>query len=174
MKGIRRLLLSRLDPKFLANKRQYLGQCLAGTLIVLLLLMVINIISSELVIASIASTTFVVFVQPNDDRTRVRYIFGGYVIGIVVGILCHYGLMGNVSVVGWPPTLHDELVGAIAVGVSIFLMVIFDFEHPPAASVALALVITEWNVWSVVVTLVFVLGLCIFRHTFANYLIDLD
>ena len=36
------------------------------------------------------------------------------------------------------------LFGGLAVGVSIFVMVITDTEHPPAAAVALGFVISPW------------------------------
>ena len=44
----------------------------------------------------------------------------------------------------------SDLGAALSVGMSIFLMVITDTEHPPAAGTALGLVIPGWS-WSAVV-----------------------
>ena len=44
----------------------------------------------------------------------------------------------------------SDVGAALSVGLSIFLMVITDTEHPPAAGTALGLVIPGWS-WSAVV-----------------------
>ena len=72
-------------------------------------------------------------------------------MGVVVGSAVASVL--NIPVID---TLAEEsryisgLGAALSVGMSIFLMVITDTEHPPAAGTALGLVIPGWS-WSAVV-----------------------
>ena len=162
-----------IDKQFLAHKRQYLFQCLLATLVVLLLLLAINVISNELVIASIASTTFTIFTAPHHRLSHFRYVFGGYIVGILVGLFCYFLVLNKLTAIGWFFDIHQELVGAIAVGLSIFFMVILDLEHPPAASMSLALVIIPWSVESLVITILFVLGLSLFRRLFGKHMISM-
>lgn len=163
-----------IDKKFSTHKKQYIFQCVLATFVVLLLLLAINVISNELVIASIASTTFTIFASPHHKLSRFRYVFGGYIVGIGVGLFCSLFILNKLTLIGWFFNIHHELVGALSVGASLFLMVVLDLEHPPAASMALALVITNWSIESLVVTLLFILGLCTFRKVFAKHLIALD
>jgi len=81
-------------------------------------------------------------------------MIGGYFIGIVSGGLL--GLTEQALHFGSVAATHQEMVvfGALATGIAMFLMVITKTEHPPAAALALGLVLNTWD-WP---TLVFVMG----------------
>jgi CBS domain-containing membrane protein len=161
------------DKEFKQHKLQYVLQCTLAIIAIFAALMTLNLVYSDLVIASIASTTFVVFTMPHKVRSKSRYVIGGYFIGFIVGMLSYllaHFFMGYFPII---QNYYDELFGAIAVGGSIFFMVIFNLEHPPASAVSLAMVINHWNRWTIfvtVVSLIFVLGL---RYILRNKLINL-
>lgn len=161
------------DRKFSQNKLQYLTQCSMATLTMFIVLMTLNLVRSDLVIASIASTTFVIFTMPHRQRARTRYVVGGYIICTVLGLIS--AQLASLFINSFPnlAQFHDELFGAIAVGSSIFCMIIFDAEHPPAAAVALALIINKWTIWAFVVLFVALTILLLARYFFRDKLINL-
>lgn len=161
------------DKKFHTNKIAYLYQCLLASFIVFIALLLLNFISSELVIASIGSSAFVVFTMPNKQRSKTRYILGGYSVGIFCGISCFYFSIYLLHVFPMLGSYYDELFGAFAVGLSIFCMVIFDLEHPPASAVSLAMVINQWTILTLVVTLAAISVILCFRYLLHKTLIDL-
>lgn len=161
------------DKRFHHNKKKYIVQCFLATMIIFCVLMTLNLVSSDLVIASIASSAFVVFSMPHKVRSRSRYIIGGYCVGLFVGLITYsFSLLFAEN---YPLLQHfrDEIFGALAVGISIFLMVILDVEHPPAAAVALAMVINQWNKWTIIVTIVAISLLMLARYYFRDKLINL-
>ena len=92
-------------------------------MIIFCVLMTLNLVSSDLVIASIASSAFVVFSMPHKVRSQSRYIIGGYCVGLFVGLITYsFSLLFAEN---YPLLQHfrDEIFGALAVGISIFLMV---------------------------------------------------
>jgi CBS-domain-containing membrane protein len=84
--------------------------------------------------------------MPRNTAAQPRRVIGGHLVGLTSGSLIalipHHMLLSNV------------LVYAIAVGVSIFLMVALDFEHPPASGTALGVAMTgfSFNVMIAVIT----------------------
>jgi len=53
--------------------------------------------------------------------------------------------------------------GAMSVGLAIFVMVITNTEHPPAASLALGLVLNEFNYRTVIVVLIGIISLSLIK-----------
>jgi len=154
------------DEKFSKNKKMYIFQCIAATVVVYLVLTALSVISNYLVIASIASTSFVIFAGPHSERARARYVFGGYIIGTLSGIASYYSLHYFSDLLPVFAPHLTEVFAALAVGFSLFFMVILDLEHPPASGVALALVINNWGLRTLCVTF---FALCIL--VYARYLL---
>ena len=127
-----------LDPKFRTHKCMFIVQCALATLIIFIVLMILDVIMNAAVIGALGASSFIAFTMPHHNVSRTRFLVGGYAVGILVGILCHY-----ISL--WPlladiPVFEESshvIFGAVSVGLSIFLMVVFNFEHPPAAGLAL-------------------------------------
>ncbi len=161
------------DEKFANNKKMYVIQCSIATLIVFFVLMTLSIVSSDLVIASIASTTFIVFAMPHAERAKTRYVIGGYIVGMLMGGMSEALMLLAQDVIPSLQSHFDEIFGALAIGGSIFLMVVLDLEHPPASAVSLALVINTWNIWTLVVTVVSLFILTLSRYLLRHKLIDL-
>jgi CBS-domain-containing membrane protein len=113
-------------------------------------------------IGAMAATTFIVFAMPKAASARSRNILGGHITGLICGAAFFY-------LVPLPYFIQYPLT----VGVAIFLMVTLDFEHPPAAGTALAVVTHEvtWQVF--IVILVSALVFSLIHSHFNKYLRDL-
>jgi CBS-domain-containing membrane protein len=135
-----------LDEKFIRNKGRYILQSGMATLSVFIVLLLIDAISNAVVIAVFGASAFIAFTIPQADVSRPRYLIGGYLVGIAVGALFHsllpIAILDQITLV---EGFSQVLYGALAVGSAIFLMVITDTEHPPAAGLALGLVLNEFN-----------------------------
>jgi len=67
--------------------------------------------------------------MPGSIAAQPRSVIGGHLIGLLSGALF--------TLVPQSLILHPIVIYSIAVGVSIFLMVAADTEHPPASGTAL-------------------------------------
>jgi len=135
------------------NLLRYFLQCGLATIVVLIILLVLDTFTQTVLIAALGASTFIAFALPRSVHSDPRHMIGGYLIGIVSG-----GLLGRLEQALHFHTVaatHQEMVvfGAVATGVAMFLMVITKTEHPPAAALALGLVLNTWD-WP---TLVFVM-----------------
>jgi len=162
------------DYKFASNKAKYLGQCAVATLVIFIILIALNALQFVGIIASIGATLFIVFTSPHSELSRSKYIIGGYVLAITFG-----GLFGWCS-----GLIHDHMIpfivdyrfiifGTLALGFTVFGMVITNTEHPPAASLALGFVLDETTMRAVIVTLFALFVILSYRHIYREYMIDL-
>ena len=163
-----------LDSKFAENKLRYCVQCLMASVVVLVLLFILDAFSNTTVIAALGASSFIVFTMPHIDCARPRFLIGGYLVGSAAGTLCYWlsALVGELSLAGLELQPH-VLFGALSVGLAMFIMVITDTEHPPAAALALGLVIGKWSLKTVAVVLLGVVMLCILKRLLHRKLIDL-
>ena len=104
------------------------------------------------IVASLGASFFIAFTMPKTQASKPRPLIGGYLIGISTGSLC--SMLASTFIVEGSYVIF----GALAVGVAIFLMVVTNTEHAPAAGIALGLVINKWDHW----TLLFILGAVVF------------
>jgi CBS-domain-containing membrane protein len=144
--------------------KNYVFQSLFATLVIFIVLLLLNL-RQAVIIASIGATTFIVFAMPKSITARPRSVIGGHLVGLFWGSLC--------SLIPQPSHLYATMVYALAVGLTIFIMVIIDTEHPPAAGTALGVAITGFslNVTLTVISSVVILSLV--HHFFKRYLKDL-
>ncbi len=153
-----------LDEKFKKNITRYISQCALATLTVFIVLMMLDVVTNAVIIAALGSSTFIVFTMPEAQVSKPRIMIGGYIAGVVAGSLCHY--LSLWSLMEWTSFIHDSphvVFGAMAVGLAIFLMVITDTEHPPAAGLALGLILNEWSVLTIVVVFVGIISLSVIK-----------
>ena len=163
-----------LDQKFKANKLRYTLQCLLATGAVVALLTILDVISNAAVIGALGSSAFIAFTIPHANVSKPRFLIGGYLRGVAAGTLCHW-LSHLPAVSSLPIMIGSEtvIVGALSVGLAMFLMVITNTEHPPAAGAALGLVATQWHWRTVVVILVGVVLLVLMGRLLRRYLMNL-
>ena len=163
-----------LDRGFSRNKVRYILQCLLATISAMAVLSILDLMANVVVIASLGASCFIAFCVPHRPASRPRFLIGGYIVGIAVGTACSW-----LSHLAWPgplSTLHahsDVVFGGLAIGSAMFLMVITNTEHPPAASLALGLVLAEWRPETVLVAMVEIVMLCILKKLLKPVLIDL-
>nr|WP_279230329.1 HPP family protein [Thermohalobacter berrensis] len=96
--------------------------------------------------ASLGATTFIVFTIPSSYTSQSRNVIGGYIVGIIIGIIFHLlslemaSLLKDMSI-----RVIYIFLGSIAVGITILLMTITNTEHPPAVGMSLGLVLSKWS-----------------------------
>lgn len=163
-----------LDRKFLENPGPYLFQWGLVTLSVLVILIFLNTLSSATIVASLGASSFIAFTAPHAQVSRPRFLIGGYAAGTVVGLFCnainHYYLPDGTSFLGIP---SYTFLGAMAVGLAMFLMVITNFEHPPAAALALGLVVDRNSLRSAMIALIGILALSLIKTLLKRYMKNL-
>ncbi len=140
------------------NLVRYLLQCGLATVVVLFILLILDTLTQTVLIAALGASTFIAFALPRSVHADPRHMIGGYLIGIVAGGLM--GLAEQAMHFGSAAATHQEMVvfGALATGLAMFLMVVTKTEHPPAAALALGLVLNAWD-WP---TLAFIMGGIVF------------
>jgi len=106
---------------------------LLAAIVVGVVFFILNI-EHVVVIASIGATAFIIFAMPRNTTANPRRVIGGHVIGLISGSL--------VALIPHSAAFPSIIVYSIAVGLSMFLMVTLDFEHPPASGTALGVAIT--------------------------------
>lgn len=114
----------------------YVLQSLLATFTLFLILLVLRF-NTPLIIAALGSSAFIVFAMPKNITAQPRNVVGGHIVGIISGSICASLLLafGNGS------EIYMILAASSSVGLSIFIMVATDTEHPPAGSTALAFVL---------------------------------
>jgi len=118
--------------EFRLHWKNYVLQSAMATLVLLLALWVMKA-NQMILVASLGATAFIVFALPNSRTAQPRNVVGGHVVGLLCGALCNM-----LTTAGSPYVI---VAYAVAVGISMFLMVMFDLEHPPAAGTALGIAI---------------------------------
>ena len=118
--------------EFRQHWKNYVFQSLLATLVLLLALWVMKT-NQRVLVASLGATAFIVFALPNSLTARPRNVFGGHVIGLLCGVLANWLAVSD--------SPYVIIVYAAAVGITMFVMVVFDLEHPPAAGTALGIAI---------------------------------
>lgn len=154
------------------NFKRYALQCGLAGLVVLVLLLVLDAVTQTVLIASLGASAFIAFAVPRSLHSGPRHIIGGYVVGILAG-----SLMATLKTLIDVTATTDHAVmvvfGAVAISLAMFTMVVTRTEHPPAAALALGLVLNEWNLLTLFVVLIGVIGLSIIKQLVLPALLDL-
>ncbi|MBN2484038.1 MAG: HPP family protein [Candidatus Omnitrophica bacterium] len=150
-----------LDQNFKKNPWPYVFQSLCASVYILFILLFLDIRHNAAIIASLGASVFLVFTTPRQYYAHPKPLIGGYLVGILMGVLFSYLAHTVLIETVFAGDIRHVVCGALAVGISIFLMVITDTEHPPAAGMALSLVLGAWNLYTVtfIVTAVIFLSL---------------
>lgn len=143
-----RITFKKWDRKVRPNWKNYVFQSFLATFVVFLIILALSVDNDAVIIASIGATAFIVFAMPKAVSSQPRHIIGGHLVGLISGLL--------VSMIPALDIMHEtvltSLIYAISVGSCIFMMVISNTEHPPAAGTALGVAINGAS-WEVVVTI---------------------
>lgn len=139
----------------------YILQSLLAALALFVLVLVLGK-DRMVVVSAMGATSFIAFAMPQAVSAKTKNILGGHLVGLASGALLFYFI-----------DLPYFIEYPAAVGMAIFLMVILDVEHPPAAGTALAVVINEVSpsVFVTIMTSSLVLSQC--RYYLRHRLKDL-
>ena len=105
--------------------------------------------------------------------SRPRCLVGGYIVGVLVGT--SISLLAPDVAAAVPVSDHFELLlmGAVSVGLAMFVMVVTNTEHPPGAALALGFVYNEWTLMTVVIVLAGIVAISAVKESLRGRLIDL-
>jgi CBS-domain-containing membrane protein len=94
------------------------------------------------IVVGIASSAFTIFVVPNSVAATPRKVIGGHLLAALIGTIIALLLQSPflIEIVLEKRYILD-IAAALSVGVGIFVMVVTNTEHPPAAGTSLGLVI---------------------------------
>ena len=163
-----------LDPHAHENPGRYVLQCAIATTAVVITLLLLDVIRQAAIVSSIGATAFITFTQPHSHASRSRSLLGGYVVGTIVGLL--FSGVGELLLLlsdGRYELIFAGVAGALAVGISMLIMVLTNTEHPPAAGLALGIVVHAWDFATLAVILLGVVVLYAAKSALKGYLIDL-
>jgi CBS-domain-containing membrane protein len=150
--------------RFRAAWKPYVVQSFAAGLSTFIIMFLLSI-EHAVVIAALGASTFIVFARPFDLTARSRNLVGGHLIGFAVGSLC--GLVPCEALVG------ELLLYSLAVGVSVFLMVLTYTQHPPAAATALGMAMRGPSEQALAAVLTITLLLALFHFLLRPHLRNL-
>ncbi|MBS3764239.1 MAG: HPP family protein [Planctomycetes bacterium] len=159
--------LEKMLEEFRQHWKNYILQSGLATLVFFVLLFVLDA-ADVLIVASLGSTAFVVFAMPKSLTAQPRNVVGGQMMGLASGALCTLaGAAGGENLV-----LQYSLY-SFAVGLSLFLMVVTDTEHPPASGTALGVAMQGVKAKTTLVVVVGAILLALVHHLLRGYLRDL-
>lgn len=156
--------LIKMDREFRLYWKHYVIQSLLATGAIFIVIYFLSM-QHAVIIASLGATTFIVFAQPDNITAQTRNVIGGHIVGLFCGFL--FSLIPHSSL------LYSTLIYSLAVGASIFIMVVTDTEHPPAAGTALGVAMTGITLPVLVVVVVSIIILSIIHRALKRYLRDL-
>lgn len=107
--------------------KQELALAVLPTAVVLVVLAFVEILArQQLLFASLASSAFLIYLDPQHGTNTVRTLASSQMLAAAIGFLAHLGLGDGYA------------SGGVAMVVTIVLMVLLDVVHPPAVATSLA------------------------------------
>ena len=154
----------KMAEEFRLYWKHYVLQSILATCSVFIVLYFLSL-QEAVIVASIGATAFIVFTMPNNITAQSRNVIGGHLIGLFYGFLF--------SLIPHSALIFSILIYSLAVGASIFTMVVTDTEHPPAAGTALGVVITGIRLDVLTTVVLSIIILSLIHRFFKPYLRDL-
>jgi CBS-domain-containing membrane protein len=152
--------LIKINEEFRLHWKNYLLQSILAMLSIFIVLYFLSL-RHAVIIASIGATAFIIFAMPDSITAQPRNVIGGQLVGLFFGFL--FSLFPQYSIFAY----------SLAVGVSIFTMVVIDMEHPPAAGTALGVAIAGITLEVFVAVIMSIILLSIIHVCFKPYIRDL-
>ncbi len=163
-----------LDPKFRAHASRYALQCAAATASIFLILTLLDAFRQTVLVAALGASSFIAFAMPHVNSASPRYLVGGYLVGVAIGTTA--SLVAGWLVAAAPAPLQHGIPiagAALATGLAIFAMVVTDTEHPPAAGLALGLVLNPWDLGTIAVVLAGIVAIASLKESCKDNMINL-
>lgn len=159
-------------------------QLIAAVLFVTIVLFALGAVAQSALIwavgaGALSSSACLVFSAPDSPVSKPSCIFGGYTVGLSIGLLMHILLTTVFAhIISSHPMLGAGghvfwACASIAVGLTMLCLVLFGFGHPPAVGVSLVLVLDIRHYTIVWVILLCAFLLTIIRWVLGRYLVNL-
>ena len=142
----------KFDPKFPSYWKTYLTQSSYAAAAVFFITLLLS--ENPVVIASIGATAFIVFALPNNIAAEPKRIIGGHFLGFFIGSC--FAVFPFMDII-----FFKAIWFALSIGFTILLMVVLDFEHPPAAGIALGMTLVGYSGSAAIAIIISVLSLAI-------------
>ena len=163
-----------IDKTFKQSPKNFIIQSVLAVITVAVILYFVEVLTHAAIVAALGASAFVVFAMPCSITARSKNLIGGHIVGLLSGTICHYVfLAGPLGKFINGAEFAVIFIYALAVGLAIFLMVITNTEHPPAAGTALGIVAHTWSHEIIIFVLAFAVGLAIVRKLLGSRLRDL-
>ena len=154
----------KIDSNFPQQWKAYIVQSSYAALSVYIITLILS--ENPVVIASIGATAFIIFALPNNNSAEPKRIIEEHFLGFFKG-----------SCFAVFPFMHIIIFKAIwfalSIGFTIFLMVILDFEHPPAAGTELGMTLVGYSLSAAIGIIISVLLFTIIGYISKPYVEDL-
>lgn len=150
-----------LLDKFRNLWKYYILQSMLATLALMLIVLAMKHHEKIVVIASLGATAFICFAMPKSISARTKHVVGGHLVGIICGAIF--------SVI----TLPHYISYSAAVGLAIFVMVVIDVEHPPAAGTALAMTVHDITLAGAGIIILAAALMALVRYLLRDYIKEL-
>lgn len=134
-----------IDKKLKHNLSFYIIQSIYAFISVGIILYILDVLTQAAIVASLASSVFIVFAMPHTYTARPRCLIGGHAVGVICGLACVILVKPGLDKIIAVSDFTFIFTASLAVALSIFIMCITDTEHAPAAGTALGLVINSWS-----------------------------
>lgn len=128
--------------EFRNNWKYYVFQSLLASVALAVVLIFLHL-QNLVIVASFASSIFIIFALPTNVTAQVRNVIGGHFVGLIVGAMC--------ALIPHSTMAMTIVVYSFSVGLSFFLMTVTDTEHPPAAGTTLGVAMAGFN-WDIAIT----------------------
>lgn len=165
--------------KFAKHKSNFIWQpLLASSFIVLILAVLGGFGYVDLLgfigTCTLGSSAFLVFTMPTSSSAEAKRTWGAYIISLLLGVLFSalvLFLQKNYS--GFGGHLLAEISSVLAVTLTMFLMALLNFEHPPAAGLSLGLIVEPWTSFTIFAIVIVVALMLLVKYLLGRWLIDL-
>jgi CBS-domain-containing membrane protein len=163
-----------VSGRFLKDPKPYVLQSLMAVAAIAVILYFVTFVTHAAIIAALGSSAFIVFAMPRYFSAEPRRLVGGHVIGLVCGLAAFY-LFSTGPIAPYSDHLAwVRVIGAgFSIGLAVFLMPVFDAEHPPAAGTALGIAAGGWTYQTVLFIVIFAVLLSVVRWLLLPRLKDL-
>ena len=163
-----------LDQYIHSKWAHYISQCGLASLSLILILVMGDILLRAAIVVGVASSAFTIFVIPESIAATPRKVVGGHLVAGLAGAAISFILQTpGLEIYAIETRYVLDVAAALSVGIGIFLMVVTNTEHPPAAACLLGLILNGVNFERIISILGAVILLILIRFLLINRLKNL-
>ena len=79
-----------LTKSFIAFKRHWPNYLIQSAIATVAFALILIVHPNQIIIASLAATTFIIFAMPGIITAQPRRVIGGHLVGLICGTLCYF------------------------------------------------------------------------------------